>query len=169
MEKNALLWYQIAGICFWSYLPCGLGSNYTYHTTISALSTSTCVSWNTNYCSVNINMHYCNTCTKISNFNADNELEPFVTGRILFPWTGVIRFSHGEPALPLAKNINNYITTTTITTITTTTTTTITTTYYYHYYYYYYSLFIYIQCSVCGSIRLLCLMLVSLCGHCHVK
>ena len=80
----------------------------------------------------------------------------------------VIRFSHGEPALPLTKNINNYITTTTITTITTTTTT-ITTTYYYHYYYYYYSLFIYIQCPVCGSIQLLCLMLVSLCGHCHVK
>ena len=100
-------------ICFWSYLPCGLGSNYTYHTTISALSTSTCVSWNTNYCSVNINMHYCNTCTKISNFNADNELEPFVTGRILFLWTGASVHAPGclsswtrRPATPAWRTVS---------------------------------------------------------------
>ena len=48
---------------------------------ITAPSTSICIT-------VTLAIQRTNYSTKISNFNADNELEPFATGRILFLWTG---------------------------------------------------------------------------------
>ena len=58
LSQAAIFWKIFLNLmCKLRYLLRGRGSSYIYHTTICALSTSTCVSWRTNYCTVNINMY----------------------------------------------------------------------------------------------------------------